>query len=93
LWKKLIKLEQERDVVWIKVKGHSGDKYNELADKLAVAAIPKKKNNGDKCSSDKINLELSKECYLLLLDILEQNSKNNIEIRNLYNEVKQNLQS
>jgi ribonuclease HI len=40
LIKELRSLERERTVEFIKVKGHSGNKYNELADKLAVDAIP-----------------------------------------------------
>lgn len=90
LWKRLIKLEQERDVVWIKVKGHSGDKYNELADKLAVAAIPNKENS---VSLEMVNIKLPKEKYLLLLDILKQSSENNIEIKNLYTELQRNLRT
>lgn len=92
LWKMLIKLEQERDVVWIKVKGHSGDKYNELADRLAVAAIPKK-DNGISNSIEKVTIELPKEKYLLLLNILKQSSENNIEVRKLYEELQQNLRT
>ncbi len=41
LWKDLIPLVKDRKIIWKKVKGHSGDKWNELADQLAVAAIPK----------------------------------------------------
>ena len=39
LWRELKKLADERQVEWIKVKGHAGNKYNEMADKLAVDAI------------------------------------------------------
>jgi ribonuclease HI len=35
LWVQLIGLSQFHDVTWIKVKGHSGDYWNERADKLA----------------------------------------------------------
>lgn len=89
LWKRLIKLEQERNVVWQKVKGHSGDKYNELADKLAVEAIPNKKNSTSQLG--KVTIELTKENYVVLLNILEQSAKNSIEARNLYTELQQNL--
>ncbi len=40
LWQELLRLTQPHQVEWIKVKGHSGDKYNERCDRLAVAAIP-----------------------------------------------------
>ncbi len=39
LWRELKKLADERQVEWIKVKGHAGNRYNEMADKLAVDAI------------------------------------------------------
>lgn len=91
LWKRLIKLEQERNVLWQKVKGHSGDKYNELADKLAVEAIPNKKSSTSQLG--KVTIELTKENYVVLLNILEQNSKNNLEARNLYAELQQHLRS
>ncbi|MFH1096649.1 MAG: ribonuclease HI [Candidatus Desantisbacteria bacterium] len=40
LWQELLRLIQPHQVEWVKVKGHSGDKYNERCDRLAVAAIP-----------------------------------------------------
>ncbi|MBD3354118.1 MAG: ribonuclease HI [Candidatus Lokiarchaeota archaeon] len=39
LWKILIKLYNTLNVKFIHVKGHSGNKYNEMVDSLAVAAI------------------------------------------------------
>ncbi len=41
LWRELRSLAQERRVRWVKVKGHAGDRYNEIADRLAVQAIHK----------------------------------------------------
>ena len=39
LWEKLLDLAENKigldKITWVKVKGHSGDKYNELADALA----------------------------------------------------------
>lgn len=42
LWKQLRAEADQRRVTWVKVKGHAGNELNELADRLAVAAIPKK---------------------------------------------------
>ncbi len=39
LWRELYQLAQERRVTWVKVKGHAGNQYNEMADTLAVDAI------------------------------------------------------
>ena len=39
LWRELKALADQRQVAWIKVRGHSGDPYNEKADQLAVDAI------------------------------------------------------
>ncbi|MCL2569861.1 MAG: ribonuclease HI [Firmicutes bacterium] len=39
LWQKLIELNKEYKPKYIKVKGHSTDKYNNRADELAVGAI------------------------------------------------------
>lgn len=38
LWEKLLLLHKKHDIEWIKVRGHSGNKYNEMSDKLACAA-------------------------------------------------------
>ncbi|MBM7365684.1 ribonuclease HI [Gordonia hydrophobica] len=38
LWKKLIEAEKNHEVEWRWVKGHAGDKYNEIADTLASSA-------------------------------------------------------
>jgi len=41
LWEKLLNLISKHDVKFIKVKGHSGDKFNERCDKLAKQAAQK----------------------------------------------------
>lgn len=40
LWQKLDQLNSERDIEWLWVAGHSGDKWNDRADNLARAAVP-----------------------------------------------------
>jgi len=39
LWKDLDELNQEKTVQWNWVKGHAGDKYNNMADELARSKI------------------------------------------------------
>lgn len=39
LWQQLDELMQQHDVSWHWVKGHAGDKYNEMADSLANQAM------------------------------------------------------
>lgn len=39
LWKPLVEFERAGNVGWAWVKGHSGDRLNDLVDRLAVAAI------------------------------------------------------
>jgi ribonuclease HI len=41
LWKPLIELVQACDVTFRWVKGHSGDRMNDMVDALAVAAVPR----------------------------------------------------
>ena len=41
LWKPLIELADPARVTFTWVKGHSGDRMNDLVDQLAVAAIPR----------------------------------------------------
>lgn len=41
LWEQLLELIDVHQVHWYKVKGHSGDKWNERADVLAVQAAQK----------------------------------------------------
>lgn len=42
LWRKLIRLSQKHDLEWIKVKGHSGNKFNNRCDALAREAMAKR---------------------------------------------------
>ena len=39
LWVTLSKLSEEQDIAWKWIKAHTGNKYNEIADKLATEAI------------------------------------------------------
>ena len=39
LWKPLVEFERVGNVEWGWVKGHSGDRLNDLVDRLAVAAV------------------------------------------------------
>ena len=39
LWKSIAELRKQFEIEWYWVKGHSGDKYNEIADRLANEAI------------------------------------------------------
>ncbi len=39
LWRELDALVTEHDMDWTWVKGHAGDKYNEIADELATGAV------------------------------------------------------
>ncbi len=39
LWKALIELSEKHEIEWIKVKGHSTDKWNNRCDELAKEAI------------------------------------------------------
>ena len=41
LWKPLVEFERAGNVEWEWVKGHSGDRLNDLVDGRAVAAIPR----------------------------------------------------
>ncbi|MGD9677636.1 MAG: ribonuclease H [Vulcanibacillus sp.] len=92
LWRELLTLEQDRKVDWIKVKGHSENKWNAIADQLAVDAIPK--DTGEKLqetdllkSDEKVFINLSKENYILLIATIKELAKNNFEYDVLYNEL------
>jgi ribonuclease HI len=39
LWQELDGLAKQHQITWKWVKGHSGNKYNDIADQLAVNAI------------------------------------------------------
>lgn len=41
LWERLLELSEVHDVEWVKVKGHSTDKWNNRADELARAGAKK----------------------------------------------------
>ena len=41
LWEEMLQAMKPHDVVWIKVKGHSGNELNDRVDALAVAAVPR----------------------------------------------------
>lgn len=43
LWKKYDKVSKDKQIKWIWVKGHSGDKYNEIVDSLAKKEAKSKK--------------------------------------------------
>ncbi len=45
LWKELYSLTHQHSVEWIKVKGHSDNKYNNRCDKLATGEIAKAINS------------------------------------------------
>lgn len=38
MWQELLAFDRELDIIFVKVKGHSGDKFNEYVDRLAVKA-------------------------------------------------------
>ena len=38
LWKSLIPFFEAENIEFVKVKGHAGNKYNEIVDKMAVSA-------------------------------------------------------
>ena len=41
LWQELDAVQEKHNINWHWVKGHSGHKYNDMADQLAVDAIPR----------------------------------------------------
>lgn len=93
LWKELLPLTSERKVDWVKVKGHSGNKWNEIADKLAVNAIP---TGNDKENIEKdeymdtekmITISISKEKYNHLLKTLKLLADKYEDFQDLYNEI------
>lgn len=49
LWEKLLELSSIHDIIWIKVKGHADNKYNNRCDELAVAAIAEMRKNDPSC--------------------------------------------
>ncbi|MFV9511229.1 ribonuclease HI [Tepidibacillus sp. LV47] len=85
LWKTLLPLVEERTVKWVKVKGHSGNRFNELADQLAVKAIAKQEIKEEEMT---VKITLSKSNYDLLMDKLGQLGKRDPSIRILLHELK-----
>ncbi|MCT4552724.1 MAG: ribonuclease HI [Alphaproteobacteria bacterium] len=43
LWQDLVKETSKHEINWNWIKGHNGDKYNEIADTLAVSEVEKLK--------------------------------------------------
>lgn len=92
LWKPLISLEKEREVEWIKVKGHSGNKWNDIADRLAVEAIHNESSNssqinieyGESKLEEEVTLTLSKKQYDVLIMILNKLADKDSAYRELY---------
>lgn len=67
LWYQLVGLCQFHNVTWIKVKGHSGDYWNERADKLADRARREKVSMKLEVPAHNIRCEtesFGKQCYL-----------------------------
>lgn len=96
LWKKLIPLAQERNVQWIKVKGHSGNKWNDMADRLAVEATEKmlkSEKNKESISiieeenQESVLLRLTEKQFLLLLEVLQKISDENLSYKKLYQDL------
>lgn len=44
MWQKLIELNAEHNITWVKVKGHADNKYNNRCDELATGEIAKHAN-------------------------------------------------
>jgi ribonuclease HI len=45
LWEEIDRLIQGLDIKWTWIKGHAGNRYNEIADQLAVGEIEKIRNS------------------------------------------------
>jgi ribonuclease HI len=56
LWREILKL-LPNNITFNKVKGHSGNEYNEIADKMAVYAKTNKDSNIEVLNNKEINLE------------------------------------
>lgn len=48
LWQSIIDLSTQHKLSWQKVKGHAGDKYNTICDKLATGAIKENTKKDEK---------------------------------------------
>ena len=63
LWKELIPFFRNPSFNFVKVKGHNGDKYNEIADKLATGAI--------ELTNERINLTSEKKYDIIYKEVGE----------------------
>ncbi|MFT9488536.1 MAG: ribonuclease H [Tepidibacillus sp.] len=88
LWKQLLPLVEERVVEWEKVKGHSGNKWNEMADQIAVAAIPSSKSPKSEKIDKKKTITLSYQNYELLVDTIQKLADKDERFQYLYQEIK-----
>ncbi len=77
LWNELMVLEREREVEWIKVKGHSTDVMNNLADSLAVGAIAgaSKKVRAKRKPDEEVVLNLTQEQMKLLSETISEKAE------------------
>lgn len=57
LWKRFLPIYKEHNVKFIWVKGHAGNKYNEICDQLAVEAAERPNLPADKGYEDSLKTE------------------------------------
>lgn len=95
MWKELISiLENISNIEFIKVKGHSTNKYNNLCDKFAVEEAAKAKEiliNEAKANGIFLN-DNNISSYLENLSKKKENNKNNEDIENNENQIKDFLE-
>ncbi len=90
LWEKIISLEKDRNVKWLKVKGHSGNHWNEKADELAVEAISKHVNHSSETSEHHrgITLHLTSQQFQLIKESISEKTEKNNEYKELFQYLK-----